>query len=253
LFERREELEVKHGQGFTKLLLVPFALPLASFQTALETSLIQYRSSSSLPPFPTSYVRSDIPLTLAMDSSAHPDILYASDDPNPYGIFTKRKFDILRDQSSDPRAFVGWHVRLLQPSTPGLVHSPGFAEMPPRGEGSRYGRECPRPDIETGRSANDHLTLLTRAQTDETSPYFGERGMTPEDWFMAFLVHLQELGRFLDDGMFCFCLGSLFRSDGKIPVCGANQHPSSKFGVRLTSLSSHLPSVNFGLRTLINI
>jgi hypothetical protein len=253
LFERQEELEIKHGQGFTKLLLVPFALPLASFQTALETSLVQYRSSSSLPPFPVSYTRSDIPLTLAMDSSAHPDILYASDDPNYYGVFTKTKFDILREQASDPRAFVGWHVCMLQPSTPGLVRSPGFAGMPPRGEGGRYGRECPRPDIETGRSANDQLPLLTQAQVDETSPYFGERGMTPEDWFMAFLVHLQESGRFLDDEMFCFCLGSFFRSNGKIPACGAAQHTSSRFGVRLTFLSSHLPSANFGLRTLINI
>src|SRR3989339_1517066 len=47
LFERCKELETKHGQGFTKLLLVPFGMSLDSLQETLKQFLLKYKESHS--------------------------------------------------------------------------------------------------------------------------------------------------------------------------------------------------------------
>jgi len=46
LFERRETLETKHDQGFTKFLLVPFGMSLDALQETLKQFLLSYKQKN---------------------------------------------------------------------------------------------------------------------------------------------------------------------------------------------------------------
>ena len=47
------------------------------------------------------------------------------------------------------------------------------------------------------RTLKKHNQLATRA--DSSSPYYGEFGMTPEEWILlAFMTHFDETGELLD-------------------------------------------------------
>jgi len=93
----------------------------------------------------------------------------------------------------------GWTVHLLQPSDPNNPDSLGFAPIPREGKGTSQGDLVPRPPLEAGKTAEEYLSILQKAKEDKDSPYHHESGLTPEDWVMAFILHLQETGEPLDN------------------------------------------------------
>jgi len=212
LFERCKELETKHGQGFTKLLLVPFGMSLHTLFETLEQFLLSYKQKN-----PSFDLFVDAPLNAWSDYQGgdigdSPKLVYEpqSFDPEEHRGKTKAQILVEQAQGRWTPAFAGvagekglrtpgWTVHLLQPSDPSDSYSPGFAPIPRQGQGTPQGDLVPRPPLEANKTPNEYLSILQKAQEDEDSPYHGETGMTPEDWIIAFMIHLTETGKPLDN------------------------------------------------------
>jgi len=201
LYEQREKLETKRDQGFTKLLLVPFGMSLDALREILKQFLLSYKQTH-----PTFDLDTNDPLYTrekgyeGADIGDPPKMVYnpKSFDKDHHG--GKTKLEILKTQAENPEdSFPGWRIHLFQPSDPTNQESKGFASIPREGQGTTHGEETPRPSLEAGKSSNEYLSTLQEAQEDPNSPYHNESGLTPEDWILAFITHLQETGQPLDN------------------------------------------------------
>jgi len=247
LFERRETLKTKHDQGFTKLLLVPFGMSLDSLQEIFKQFLLKYKRDN-----PDFDLNTNEPLWVwseyqGADIGDSPDLVYEPQSFDKEGHGGKTKMEILKGQETpgqargdngrtsnygqkDDNGWKGWTVHLLQPSNPDEqdIETPkGFASIPREGQGTPQGTKNPRPPLEAGKSPNEYLSILQNAQEDEDSPYHGETGMTPEDWITAFMIHLSETGKPLDDAWnptnkegISYLTGAFFRSSVRVPCAG---------------------------------
>ncbi len=75
----------------------------------------------------------------------------------------------------------------------------GIKGIPRNGTGISEGTKVPRKDIEAGKSPNDYLANQLTGSSDEGSSCRGESGMTPEEWIVLFVRHLEETEKLLDD------------------------------------------------------
>jgi len=263
LFERESELSVKRNQGFTKLLLVPFGMGLDDLCVALEYVLLTHKERHSdfkLDTHDPVKVQGDYPEAVLKDPSK---IVYFprffSEDKHQ----GRTKFQILEDQERDSDSIPGWRVHLLQPSDPADPDSKGFASIFKKGQGKVYGEENPRADFEADKAPSDYLSILEKAKEDIISPYHGESGLTPEDWILAFMTHLQETGQPLDliqgGGNFETCLiGSFFPSPTHWPSISHLYVPRMSWNhvfnrVDFASFASTGQIWNFGIHTSVII
>ena len=238
LFERRETLETKHDQGFTKLLLVPFGMSLDALTDTLKQFLLKYKKDN-----PTFNLDTDEPLWVwagyqGTDIGDSPNLVYEPQSFDKEGHGGKTKAQILEEQSKgrwtpafagvaggSGTRFPGWTVHLLQPSNPNEqdIETPkGFAPIPRKGQGTPQGDENPRSPFEAGKSPDEYLSILQKAQEDKDSPYHGETGMTPEDWIIAFMIHLTETGEPMDNWQngtesISYLTGAFFHSSTVVP------------------------------------
>ena len=243
LFERRETLETKHDQGFTKLLLVPFGMSLDTLRETFKQFLLKYKKDN-----PTFNLDTHEPLWAwsdyqGADIGDSPNLVYYPQSFDEKDHQGKTKMEMLKEQAKGrwTPAFAGvaggkglgtpgWTVHLLQPSNPNEqdTETPkGFAPIPREGQGTphpslREGRD--RPPLEAGKIPNGYLSILQKAQGDKDSPYHGETGMTPEDWITAFMIHLSETGQPLDDAWnptnkesISYLTGVFFRFSSRVP------------------------------------
>jgi len=250
LFERRETLQTKHDQGFTKLLLVPFGMSLDTLRDTLKQFLLSYNQSH-----PTFELNTNNPLWTwdeyqGADIGDSPNLVYYPQFFTEDGHGGKTKMEILKEQaegrwtltsvSGDPATggtvsvgvaegsetgTPGWTVHLLQPSnleSQDTETPMGFAYIPRQGQGTPQGDLTSRPPLEAGQSPIEYLSLLQVSKDNEDSPYSQESGMTPEDWIIAFMIHLSETGKPLDnyaDGTesISYLTGAFFSSSPSVP------------------------------------
>jgi len=213
LFERREELSTKHDQGFTKLLLVPFGMSLDILMETLEQFLLSYKQNN-----PTFDLYTNEPLWVwedykGADIGDSPKLAYYPQSFTEEEHGGKTKMEILKEQETPGQArgdngrtsdngWRGWTIHLLQPSnldTQDTETPTGFAPIPLQGQGTSQGDIIPRPPLEANKTPIEYLFLLQENQNNPSSPYFQESGMTPEDWIIAFMIHLSETGKPMDN------------------------------------------------------
>ena len=283
LFERREILTTKRDQGFVKLLLVPFGMSLDDLYKILEQFLLGYKQTH-----PDFDLDEDDPLFIWPDcvgADRNNSFVYYPESFDEWNHGGRTKFQILKEQNEsfisgrrwtlpptagsatggtasvgvvggngtgDGAETPGWTIHLFQPSD--LLHpnSSGFAHIPREGEGTPKGDKVPRPPLEAGNTPGEYLFTLRKSSGNKDFPYSQESGMTPEDWIMAFMIHLEETGKPLDnDGSpkesVNFCLGAFFSSDDFIP--GAYWIRQSVY----VGSCSNTPAVDFGVRTSVII
>jgi len=247
LLKREKELFIKREQGFTKLLLVPFGMSLGALRETFRQFLFSYKQAKI-----DSHLDISVDYLLS-DGGDSPKLVY-----NPQS-FSKdhqgqTKLHILEEQTGKgDSATLGWKVHLLQPSDPTDLHSPGFASIPREEQGYTHGKETPRPSLEAGKSPNDYLSILQEAQDNPKSPYHGESGLTPEDWILAFMTHLEETGEPLDDAgnhvsSVSHLIGAFFPSSIDVP------HACWDRDNRKVFMSGDLPDSRnelFGIRTSV--
>jgi len=257
LCEQRELFATKRDQGFTKLLLVPFGMSLDALRDILKQFLLTYKTDH-----PDFDLDTNDPLYTwvecysGADIGNPPKIIYNPRffDDNHQG---QTKLEILKVQAKNPEdSFQGWRIHFLQPSDPTNQESKGFALVPREDQGQTQGKETPRPPLEAGKSPIDYLSLLKEAQDNPTSPYSHESGLTPEDWILAFITHLEETGKPLDDWKnnkesVAYLIGSFFPS-----IDGSAFVPYVYWGrvYRRARLSGDVPRsrfVHIGVRTSV--
>ena len=257
LFERREILKTKHDQGFTKLLLVPFGMSLDALQETLKQFLLEHKKNN-----PTFNFDTNEPLWVweeyqGADIGDSPKLVYYPQSFTKEGHGGKTKMEILREQEDNQHSFPGWTVHLFQPSHPSNPHSPGFAPIPRKGQRTPQGDLVPRPPLEAGKSPNKYLSIFQKAREDEDSPYHGETGMTPEVWITAFMIHLSETGKPLDDvwkptntESTCFLTGTgvLLEFSDIVPVAHWDFVGHKAF---IDRVGSHSYSEHFGVRSSV--
>ena len=282
LFERRETLKTKYDQGFTKLLLVPFGMSLDALQETFKQFLLSYKQNN-----PTFDFDTNEPLWIGegyqgADTGDSPKLVYYPQSFTKESHGGKTKMEIFKEQTGrrwtptsvgvaggsgvgmageSGAGTPGWTIHLLQPSDPTDSHSLGFALIPREGQGTPQGDLTPRPPfrergdrppLETNKTPMEYLSLLQFSQEDENSPYHNESGLTPENWIMAFMTHLSETGKLLDDvwnpantESYCYLTGAFFpfstfvsgacwnRGDRKVDLDGSRSRAQNgSIGVR---------------------
>ncbi|HCB18917.1 TPA: hypothetical protein DEP34_00840 [Candidatus Uhrbacteria bacterium] len=271
IFECREILETKHDQGFTKLLLVPFGMSLDALTDALKQFLLKYKKDN-----PTFNLDTDNPLFVLIgyqraDIGDSPDLVYYPQSFDRYNHQGKTKMEILKEQSKGRWAPAstgvagekglgtpGWTVHLLQPSNldDQDTETPiGFSSIPRQGQGALQEDENHRPPLESGKTPIEYLSILQKAQDDEDSPYHGETGTTPEDWITAFMIHLSETGKPMDnwrnskESTF-YLTGVFFRFSSRVP-CVFWDRGNRRAG--LSGVGPHARDEYIGLRSSVMI
>jgi len=225
LYERQEELQTKNDQGFVKLLLVPFGMSLDALREAFKQFLLSYTQTHSAFDLDTnnSFLKRDYKGEKMEDFSK---LVYYPKFFDPQKHQGQTKMEILKEQGANPEAsFPGWTVHLFQPSNIRELDqcSPkGVASIPREFAGSNHGKDLRRSDIVANKTFNKYLSVLQQAQGNEGSPHFLESGLTPEDWMIAFMAHLEETGERLDhygnnQGSVSGLIGSFFPFSNSVP------------------------------------
>ena len=264
LFERRKELSTKYDQGFTKLLLVPFGMSFSTLWKTFKQFLLSYKQKHPSFDLDTDDSLWEWKDYQGADTGDSPDLVYYPKSFERMGHRGKTKAQILKKQETLGQArgdggqmgddgWKGWTIHLLQPSDPGDPYSTGIAPIPRQGQGIPQGDLVPRPPLEANKTPNEYLSIFQKAQGDKDSPYHGETGMTPEDWIMAFMIHLSETGKPLDnfenkeECISCLA-GVFFRSPIKVPFAFWRR------GLHRADLGwvvPHLRGADIGVRSLV--
>lgn len=186
--EKRKLIETKADQGFTKLQLVPFAMPL--------TVLIQCYKEVLLKTHKESGIKATDGMMLELDTdnplSVWEDLVQCDNPDTPpnkqmeYGVITydaptkearggQYKSELLQNPDN------AWHITLIEDSP----------NLPAENQGQII---AGRKQIEANKTSKDYLKLL---QTQEQ--YQGETGQTPEEALTTWLIYLQEKHTAIDD------------------------------------------------------
>ncbi len=234
--EKAEILERKSEQGFNKMLLVPFAIPLERLIDRYERELVKQSENGGVinsngekieinPKNPITFMdnefkSSDLTKKLAYYPT-HPD----------YGGETKSEI-ISKDSP--------WKFHFVED----LDH------IPQQEEGQTIGG---RKQLETGMSPRQYLLQVQR-----NAMYSNEQGMTPEDWLCNAILNLRNNGKQIDsagrNGQTCYLIGSGYQygpSGEEIASAGWGRIKSDSafLGADFNSESQQ----NFGVRTVVEI
>ncbi|MCX6780719.1 MAG: hypothetical protein NT003_01230 [Candidatus Magasanikbacteria bacterium] len=193
--ERKAFIDRKFEQGFTRLLITPFAAPLDSFYDKARAVILEHRSGTDpskkllaadgselicvqKDPFNigSTYHRQDIEGHLVYNITKLVNSMTGGETVHGGG---KTKKEILSD---DHQPFPGFRVQLLQQD---LV-------IPRKGKGTAING---RPALEAGKTGSYYLALLQNPK----SPYYNEHGLFIEDWISLFATVLHETNTVIDD------------------------------------------------------
>ncbi len=219
--ENKEVYETKLKQGFARLQLTPFAMPLEKLAKILERTILKHHKEGNLFAAKDKPTDPDEPLTLNTDQPLYkwegwinpnaPEGQIGADVTGQCVYHPKQltmenhggktKQDILNGQRAKQSSTAGWKVLLLETNI----------NIPREGKGQiKHNRK----QLETNQSSNQYLqTLLTKPE------YAKEQGMTLEDWITLALTYLEEHKQMIDDyygkGSTCSLVGSYnFALDG---------------------------------------
>lgn len=189
MVEKSDTLERKAGQGFTKLLLVPFDMSLQELVPKFTAYLKNYDKDKNG--------------ALRLDASSPVWIPNISNNEDTSGLLKYecpipghpsefRTKSWIRSTQHQQKAWdEGWQIILLQEGGDGK----GIRAITDRGDDGGGLRE-----FELGKTSFEYRVVLDKNQPDPSSERFAECGMTFETWVFAFMRHLEETGRPLDDG-----------------------------------------------------
>ncbi len=184
----QEKYAEKISQGFTKLLIVPFAYPLATIRARYEQALLKHHKAGKL------LDRDGKKLDLHTTEPLYVWGIFDSDETNDIIYYPKRfqrenndgftKQELLTPATPEARAhspFPGFHILLIKPDL----------TIPRKGTAQTTGR---RKDLEADKTPNNYLYTI---QTD--SLYSHEQGMTLEDSLALALTNLNKTNKVMDD------------------------------------------------------
>ncbi|MFA6428249.1 MAG: hypothetical protein WCW02_01770 [Candidatus Buchananbacteria bacterium] len=198
MLEKRKLLETKIPQGFVKLIIVPFGLPIGSLMEAYDNALMECYQQAKL-----------------LDAQNQPLKLYGEPTFDYAGyvkaeatgdlVYFPKKYSYANHQGKTKKQLLAtqaWQVLLLE----------DLPCLPDEGKGKTIaGREQPG----VYQKPSEYLKQL---QTDPQ--YKGEQGLTLESWLVYGLSHLDQTNQVIDEyqnsGKFCLLVSSYFKQPGNV-------------------------------------
>ncbi len=191
----------KMRQGFTKLIIVPFAAPLGFLSSALGKATA--RASEKSPLVSTN----GDPLECNTDEPIYVWDEYNNADVVGKLIYNPKQFTPQNHGGTTKQALLknpkeAWRVYFLEEN----------ADIPRQGQIKTINE---RPQIESNKTPTEYLALV------QTPPYTHESGLTPEAEIIHALHHLKVHNRIINDyqgtGSLNYLIGAWFPSSGRVP------------------------------------
>ena len=204
--EQKEKLLPKIEQGFTKILITPFAMPLDTLVERYKRLLLEKHKKGKLLATKKSPKDSDTKLDLDTTTPVWVWDEYKGADVLGKLIYHPKSFS--RDHGGKTKKDLveggkSWDVSLVE----------DLPNLPGEGQGKTVGN---RKQLESNKSSSDYLKLT---QIDPS--HKNESGFTPEKWLTLAITHLEKTNEVLDDyqgnGKLAFLFGSYFPVSGSVP------------------------------------
>jgi hypothetical protein len=221
--EKRDVLEKKAEQGFTKVLIVPFGMKLDDLVGKYKELLLRHYVDMPDPSDPSKRIPdpqrtklfatkekdtdSDEPLSLDTNEPVWRWSEYQGADENGKLIYDPKEFSQnhggkTKSQILAGRAGQAWRVIVVEADP----------NIPRSGNGKDIGG---RKRLEANKTPNEYLATIGK---DE---YQNESGTTPEEWLMQAITLLHEKNQALDDyqgkGSIAYNTGAYFPAAGNVP------------------------------------
>ena len=202
--ENEAKLMPKIEQGFTKILLVPFAMPLNDLMKKYEETILKHHKQGTL--------RATNGDTLELNENMplyHWDG-YNNADKEGNIVYYPKQFNQNNHQGQTKQELLdsdmlinGWRIMLIE----------DLPDLPAEGQGEEING---RKQLEANRAPIDYL------QTMQADPiYQNEQGLTPEDYIAYAISQLEEKDQVIDDwqgnGKSCWMAGAYFPASGLVP------------------------------------
>ncbi len=199
--EQMEVLEKKNEQGFNKMVLVPFAVPLDILIDRYKKLLIEKDAEGSLSSTDGSK------LNLDRDQPIYVWDKYTGADASGELVYFPNTFDQQNHGGKTKNTLIqegkSWQFELLEENI----------NIPAKGQGEILDG---RKQLEAGQSPNQYLKEL---QIDPQ--YQNEVGLTPEAWLVLAITQLKENHGQIDDyqgqGKINFLTGAYFPGSDSVP------------------------------------
>lgn len=194
LLEKREFFEMKAEQGFTELVFTPFGMSLNS----LMSRFMSYIKATDEAKGERVLFKHVTPIDSDGDywmADTKGSLIYAqSTYESTSEHFFVTKSTVLKRQEHAAAWDKGWRIQLFQTPKDGE----GIQAIPALGKGETRGETHKRLDIEAGEAPSEYYKRLHPLVRDPRASYYGESGMTPEDWLIAFIHQYEKTGTVLD-------------------------------------------------------
>ena len=207
-------IEKKQRQGFTKLVLVPFGMKLDDLTDTYAELLDDHKSIGALY-YPNKEPNNKNEIPERADLSPNEPIYVSKEfkdaDINGKLVYGPKQFS--RNHGGKTKQDIvalegGWRVLLLE-DKPNIQKSDEGKEK----IGGRY-------QMAVGIAPERYLSVLNETRPGE--PWFGEEGLTPEDWLMYAITHLEETNQVIDDrkgnGSATYLTGAYFQNYRNMPT-----------------------------------
>jgi len=249
LFDRNRELIArKSAQGFTRLQLTPFAMPLTILADRVRSVILRHYQEEKI--FQAKRHPSDpeVPIDVSPNwtiTTSDSGMLRGA-DAGEFVYFTKRyskrqyyglrKSELIRKPDICP--IPGWSIELIE----------DFSILPQEGEGQTIGG---RKQLETNHAPYDYLINTFRKA--QYTQYIGETRWTPEDAFVDFVSRLEETNQVsydLNDGSGLLLLGAFDIIEHSVPYVWWNRFLK---GLHLDACPASIQSLSLGTRSAVRL
>jgi hypothetical protein len=207
--EKRDVLEKKAEQGFTKLLIVPFGMKLDDLVEKYKAFILKHKTESKLLATKEKDIDPDEPLGLNMSEPVWVWDEYESADENGKLVYDPKEFS--ESHGGKTKAEILAAADKLSPAWR-IIMIEVDPNIPRAGKGKPVGG---RPRIEANKTPKEYLEAIG------TGEYQNESGMTPEEWLMQAITTLEEKNQVIDDwqgkGSIAYNTGAYFQATGYVP------------------------------------
>ena len=211
---QKEKLLPKIEQGFNKILITPFALPLNTLVERYKRLIREKHSKGKL--LATKRSPEDPDTKLELDTEDPVWFWDQHKDADTDGSLVYQPTSFSREHHGKTKkqlieAGRSWDISLIE----------DLPNLPAEGQGKIYpersiGALNKRKQLEANKSPNEYLKLT---QTDQN--YKNESGFNPEQWLTLAITHMEATNEVLDDyqgnGKLAYLFGSYFPSSGFVP------------------------------------
>lgn len=212
--DKKELVRKKMEQGFTKIIIVPFACSLEKIIKKYEETLINHSNNDKL--LATKENTSDIDNKLELDIK-HPINTwneYKDGDIKNNFIYFPKKYDKENHGGKTKLELLAnpknaWQIFLIE----NMPNIPSFENAKKINH---------RKQIETNKTPKEYMEMLQSQKI-----YEGEEGLTPEADLIYAITYLEETNQVINDwqgkGNLSYELGAFFISSNSVPCLGWDQ------------------------------